>query len=99
MRREAITIGVAYESDLAEVQRIALGTIPEVDGLWRTPPPWAVFHTFAPSTIDLTVYYWYDTKVSNPLVAKDQGIALLKVAFDQAGIEMPYPTQLVLSPQ
>lgn len=99
VRREAITIGVAYESDLAEVQRIALATIPEVDGFVADPTPRAVFHTLAPSTIDLTVYYWYDTKVTNPLVAKDQGIALLKVAFDQAGIEMPYPTQVVLRPQ
>ncbi len=62
------------------------------------PGPRAVFHTFAASTIDLTVYYWYDTKVTNPLVARDQGIALLKAAFDQAGIEMPFPTQMVLQP-
>jgi small-conductance mechanosensitive channel len=98
VRREAITIGVAYESDLTEVQRIALEIIPNVDGFMAEPGPRAVFHTFAASTIDLTVYYWYDTKVTNPLVARDQGIALLKAAFDQAGIEMPFPTQMVLSP-
>jgi small-conductance mechanosensitive channel len=99
VRREAISVGVAYESDLAEVQRIALATIVGVDGFVADPKPRAVFDTFAPSTIDLTVYYWYDTKVSNPQMARDQGIALLKTAFDQAGIEMPFPTQMVLQPQ
>ena len=39
------------------------------------------------------IYYWIDTSQNDVFKAKDQGMVALKAAFDQAGIEIPYPIQ------
>ena len=43
--------------------------------------------------MDLTIYYWIDTKVTDPFTAKDAGLVAIKKAFEEAAIDMPYPTQ------
>ncbi len=95
-RRIQLDVGVSYDSDPEQVRRVALNAIQEVKGLVDTPVPEVVFHTFGGSTIDLTIYYWFDTSETNPQRAKDQGVAAIKRAFEQAGIEMPFPTQVVV---
>jgi small conductance mechanosensitive channel len=95
-RRVSLDVGVAYDSDLAQVTRTTLEAIQAVGGLLKEPGPQVVFHTFGGSTIDFTLYYWINMAESNPLAAQDEGVAALKVAFEQAGIELPYPTQTLL---
>ncbi len=95
-RRVALEIGVAYDSDLEEVRRVALNAILTIKGLKDTPAPEVVFHDFGESTIDLTVYYWLDPRKTTVRRATDEGLAAIKKAFESAGIEMPFPTQVVV---
>jgi small conductance mechanosensitive channel len=96
-RRISFDIGVAYDSDLEKVKRTALEAIQGLDGLLQDPAPNVYYHSFNPSTIDFTIYYWVDTSKSDPLIGQDQGVEAINAAFAQAGIEMPYPIQTVIN--
>lgn len=94
-RRIELTVGVGYPSNLDQVREIALQAIHTVDGLLQEPSPVLYFNQFGDSAIYLTLYYWIDTRLSDVLKAKDQGLVAVKAAFEQARIEIPYPIQVV----
>lgn len=98
-RRVDVSTGVGYESDLEEVTRIALGAVASIPGTLNDPAPMLHFQEFGPSTVDLTVYYWIDTAETDPFTAKDIGMQKIKRAFEEANIEMPYPTQRIFLQQ
>ena len=95
-RRLDLTVGVAYESDLTLVKQTVLDVIHNIKGVLADPAPRVVFTTLGESTIDFTVYYWVDLKVGDYLGAIDTSITGIKTAFDEVGIEMPYPTRTIV---
>jgi small-conductance mechanosensitive channel len=99
-RRVDIIAGVAPDSDLNQVARIALETIKEsVDGVLDDPAPQVVFSQFGESTIDFKALYWIDTGEAGVLQAQDEGVRAIKEAFEREGIDMPYPTRTILMAQ
>ena len=92
-RRAELAAGVSYDSDLEFVRQTALKTVSEIPGVMADPAPKVVYNNLGASTVDLTLYYWVDLSQAGFLDAKDAGITEIKEAFEQAGIEMPYPTQ------
>lgn len=96
-RRVEIQVGVAYGSDLAEVTRLALEAVSSVPGLLMDPEPVVHFQGFGASSIDLTVFYWIDTGQTDLFTAKDIGLQQLKQSIERAGIEIPYPIQMVIN--
>ena len=94
MRRIELSIGVAYDSDSDVVRTIILDEIQQVKGYLETPEPLVFFHTFGASSMDLTVFFWADTALVSPLVAKDEALTRIHQSFAQAHIEIPYPVQV-----
>jgi len=90
-----LTVGVAYDSDLEQVRELVLNAVESVAGFVTEPASMIVFHTFGSSSIDLTAHFWIDTKLTNPLVAKDAVLIKVKAAFERASVEIPYPIQTV----
>lgn len=96
-RRIEIPIGVAPDSDLDRVARVTLDTIAKgVNGVLDDPAPQVVFSQFGESTIDFKVLYWIDTGEAGVLQAQDEGVRAIKKAFEEQGIEMPYPTHTIV---
>lgn len=94
MRRIELPVGVSYDSDPEMVRKVILSELKHVNGYVNVPEPFVVFHTFGASSIDLTVYFWEDTSIASPLVAKDQALERIKKAFEKKNIEIPYPIQI-----
>ncbi|MCJ7435073.1 MAG: mechanosensitive ion channel [Anaerolineales bacterium] len=95
-RRVELPVGVAYDSDPETVRGLVLEAIQSIAGFVNEPAPMATFHTFGGSSIDLTAYFWIDTKLTNLFAAKDAALTKIKDAFEKAGVEIPYPIQTVL---
>ncbi len=95
MRRVEVAVGVAYDSDLEAVRRVALEAVREVPGVCEEPAPEVAFHTFGASSVDCTVYFWIDTTQTDPRAAKDAAVVAIHRRFAQAGIEIPYPVRTV----
>lgn len=91
--RVSLPIGVAYNSDLELVQRLTLQTVQTLPDVLDDPAPTLYFHTFNDYSIDFTLYYWIDGRVTNPFTATHPAIIAIQKAFNQAGIEIPYPIQ------
>ena len=94
-RRVEISTGVAYECEPDFVRQVALDALHGIDGLLSEPEPEVLFHNFGSPTLDLTIYFWIDTRQTNPANAKDAGLQAIKFAFDKAQIAMPLPAQTV----
>jgi small conductance mechanosensitive channel len=88
-RRIDLLIGVAYDSDLEKVRRVALEAIARVNGLKDAPPPAVNFNTFGSYAIQTALLFWIDTSQTDVATAKDSGLNQVKAAFEQAGIEIP----------
>lgn len=92
-RRMELTIGVAYDSDLELVRYTALQAIRAIPDVLSSPGPSLYFHTFNDSSIDFTVRYWIDTRVTDAVTAVDPAIVAIQQAFARKNIEIPYPIQ------
>lgn len=96
-RRVDLDVGVAYDSDLEQVTKVLQETLQNMEGIIQDDPAPAIyFQTFGDSAINLSAYFWCETTVLSPLVAKDQAIKAVKTAFEQAKIEIPYPIRTVV---
>ncbi len=95
-RRVEITVGVAYDSDLDQVTKLALDLVRDIPGVLEDPPPSIIFTGLGDSAIEFSLYYWVDTEDGDLGAAKTMGIKRIVGSFEDAGIEMPYPTQTIL---
>ncbi|NNE69210.1 MAG: mechanosensitive ion channel family protein [Rhodothermales bacterium] len=92
-RRVDILCGVSYNDDLEKAKNVALEAMKGVPGRDESQEP-AFFYTgFGGSSIDFVVNFW--TKNSGDhgafLKAQSDAIMALKAAFDEAGVDIPFP--------
>jgi small-conductance mechanosensitive channel len=89
-----IDVGVSYESDLEKVQEVTLATAREVagsvEGALTEPQPLVRFHTFADSSISLTVWIGARDFVSG-MAVKHEFIKRLHARYRSEGIGIPFP--------
>jgi small conductance mechanosensitive channel len=95
-RRIELNIGVADTSDLEKVQQVTLEALNLIPSVSDAPKPsQVIFNEFGSFSINCIVYYWVDNARIGFLEAKDKGIRLLKEAYAQNEIELPYPIQTI----
>jgi len=88
-----VPIGVAYDSDLELVQRVTLQTVQPLPDILDDPAPALFFHTFNDFSIDFTLHFWIDARVTNPATATHPVIIAIQKAYAQNNIEIPFPIQ------
>lgn len=91
-RRIDLEVGVAYDSDLEQVEEVAVEAIEEIKNLRKTSPVRLHYKEFGGSSINFVIQYWID--FNNPqdyMKAVSEGIKRIKNAFDRVGINIPFP--------
>jgi small conductance mechanosensitive channel len=63
------------------------------------PEPTVMFKEFADSSVNATLYFWIDTQAVSYPEALDAAVKGIKVAFEKAGITIPYPIRTVYMSQ
>jgi len=95
-RRIELAVGVAYDSDLEKVKQVTIEALKSIPGMGEAASaPQVIFNQFDNASINCMVYYWIDITKISILDARDQGVRLLKRAYEREGIELPYPTQVI----
>jgi small conductance mechanosensitive channel len=51
----------------------------------------------APSSVNMNVFFWTNSRQANVLSVTDSAMTGIKLALDEAGIEIPYPHTVVLN--
>ncbi|MGD9134586.1 MAG: mechanosensitive ion channel family protein, partial [Desulfobacterales bacterium] len=88
--RVRINIGIAYDADLKKAKNVILKVAEATEGVADDPPPKVVVRNFGESAVDLQLRVWiHDARRRMDTIS---GITdRVKEAFDEAGIEIPYP--------
>lgn len=93
-----LPIGVAYDSDLEQVERVTLEVaatvMEEVDSAIDIPPA-VRFHTFGESSINFNVLL-HSSNFDHQFLLKHEFIKALTKRYREEGIEIPYPIRTIV---
>ncbi len=91
IRRVKISAGVAYDEDVDQSRDVITKAV-EACKTVRTNEPVQVFaEAFGASSIDFEVTWWTGSKPVDVRKSRDEVVASVKRALDEAGIEIPFP--------
>ena len=93
-----VDVGVSYDSDLEQVERVTIETVKELiqrtPGTVKTFEPFVRFHTFADSGINLSVGFRVE-EFSCQFVVRHEVVKALHKRYKEEGIQIPFPTRTV----
>lgn len=95
IRRFDLQVGVAYKEDLEQVKQVLLTVADEYNLCLEDPQPLYILQGFGESSINIQFSVW--TKRENYLEFKNGMIERVKKAFDEYGIEIPFPHRTLYS--
>ena len=96
MLRTEYDFGIGYGDDLGEAKEVALAAIAGVDGVLPDPAPDALVWELAGSSKNIRVRWWTRPQRGEVLATRDRVLHAVAEAFGAAGIDLPFPTQVVL---
>ena len=92
LRRTSIIVGVAYGEDVDQSRDVIRHAIETVDSVRNDVKDVQVFaKEFNSSSIDFEVAWWTGSTPLDIRSSRDQVVAAIKRALDEAGIEIPFP--------
>ncbi|GEO07837.1 mechanosensitive ion channel family protein [Segetibacter aerophilus] len=91
-RRIDLTVGVSYGDNLDKVKQVALQAVKNMTVLDPETPATLFYTEFAESSINFTLQVWINS-TEQPIFwqGTSEAIMLIKKAFDENGISIPYP--------
>jgi small-conductance mechanosensitive channel len=89
IRRLNLPIGIAYKEDIGKVREVLLDVALRNPLCLNEPAPSIIVQGFGASSVDLMFSVW--TRRENFLTMRDSMQEAIKCAFDDAGIEIPFP--------
>jgi len=91
-RRTTVICGVAYGEDVDKARDVITDAVKQVDTVRDDVRDVEIFaHAFNSSSIDFEVTWWTRSRPIDIRVSRDQVVAAVKRALDDAGIEIPFP--------
>lgn len=95
-RRSEYDVGVGYGDDLSKSQEVIRDAISKVEGVEKDPAPEALPWDLAASWVTLRARWWTDVRRADRVQVRAKVLRSIKDALDEAGIDMPYDTQVQL---
>lgn len=88
-RRAELKIGISYNSNIQKAKEIALQVMKENPLILDTPETTIIVSELADSSINLIMRPW--SKTSDFTNMSSDTLQQIKIAYDKAGIEIPFP--------
>ncbi len=96
-RRVDYTVGIGYGDDVERAKALMLEAMREVDGVLADPPPQALLVDLAESTVNIAIRWWIEPpQRSSALDSRDLVLTAVKRKLTENGIDLPFPTQVLL---
>ncbi len=92
-RRVQIDVGIGYEDDIDKARDIVTNLLVADRRIHTDPAPMVVVGALGASSVDLVIRFWVDAADFWP--TKFDYNERIKKAFDAAGVNIPYPQQVV----
>ena len=91
VRRVTVICGVAYGEDIDASRDVITDAVKACDTVQGDKPVQVFAQEFNSSSVDFEVTWWTGSKPVDVRQSRDQVIASVKRALDEAGIEIPFP--------
>ncbi len=92
LRRTTVLCGVAYGEDVDHAREVITKAVRDVDTVRNDVRDVQIFaQAFNSSSIDFEVTWWTGSQPVDIRASRDQVVAAVKRALDEAGIEIPFP--------
>lgn len=95
-RRTQYDVGIGYGDDISEACELIKEAVSNIEGIEASPAPEAFPWDLAASWVTIRVRWWTDTRRGDVVKNKAAVIQQIKKVLDEAGIDMPYETQIQL---
>lgn len=95
-RRSQYDVGIGYGDDPKKAREIILEALRGIDGIESDPAPQVLLWDLAASWLTIRARWWTDTRRADIVGVRSQVIGAIKSALDEARIDMPYETQVLL---
>lgn len=90
-RRITIMCGVAYDEDVDKAREIIKESVEGLDTVNKNKEVQIFAQAFGASSIDFEVTWWTGSSPLEIRKSRDEVVAAVKGALDEAGIEIPFP--------
>lgn len=90
-RRVTVICGVAYGEDVDKAREVITGAVESLDSVDDVRNVEIFARAFGSSSIDFEVTWWTGSTPLEVRKSRDQVVASVKRALDEAGIEIPFP--------
>ena len=95
-RRSQYDVGIGYGDSIAAAREAILEALSTVPGIEADPAPEVLVWDLAGSSVNLRVRWWTNSKRTSVVHIQAAVLEAIKTALDAAGVDMPFPTQVVL---
>lgn len=96
MLRSEYDVGIGYGDDLGHAKEIALQAIRGVEGVLADPAPDVLVWELAGSSKNLRLRWWTKPQRGEVLEVRDRVLRAAAEALSAAGVDLPFPTRVVL---
>lgn len=90
-------VGVGGGEDLVAATRLGVDTLDAMNGVLAEPAPFARIEALGDFAVIVRFHGWVNQREADFFKVQSEAIRLVKTAFDEAGIDMPEPTQRILT--
>ncbi|MBQ3645214.1 MAG: mechanosensitive ion channel, partial [Synergistaceae bacterium] len=90
-KREVLKVGVSYDCDSREVEKLLLGIVSEHSQVLKNPAPFVIFKNFGDSALEFEIYYWIELRKSSGMKVSSDLRHHISAVFKREGINIPYP--------
>ena len=98
-RRAEFTVGIGYDSSAAKAQALIAEVLQEHPAVLETPEPLVLVEELGPATVNLRIYYWFDSAIYSPYKINSALLRQTKNTLLKGGIELPDSAREVIFPK
>ena len=96
LRRSEFDVGIGYGDDIDRACEIIAHTLASIEGVASEPQPEALPWGLAASWVTIRARWWSDSRQTEVRHIRSDVVRAIKFALDDAGIDMPFETQVQL---
>lgn len=94
-RKLTFIMGVDYGADLKQTMDLTLAVIKNIPWVLQKPKPSVIFYEWGDYSINFRINVWIDSKGGKLVKVKNRVILDLTNAYNESGINIPYPIQTI----
>jgi small-conductance mechanosensitive channel len=96
LRRTHYDVGIGYGDDAQKAADLMIEAMKEVDGVVGEPAPEVLVWDLAGSSVNLRARWWTESRRRDVTTIKGDVLTAITAKLSENGIDMPFPTQVIL---